>query len=81
MPETTKAIRELADDQLATEVKQLREELFKLRWQSSHGQLANPSKIRVVRKDIARHLTVAAERARPKVASQKAHPIGHGASS
>ena len=48
----------------------LQEQLFKLRFQKSTGQIENPIKIRVVRKDIARVLTVMSER--------KAEEANHG---
>ena len=44
-------------------MRQLREQLFKLRWQAVNGQAENPRKIREVRRDVARHLTVLNERA------------------
>lgn len=39
----------------------LEEQLFKLRFQKSTGQIENPIKIREVRRDIARVLTVMGE--------------------
>ena len=48
--------------ELEAEVRDLREQLFKLRWQAAGGQLDNPSKIRLVRRDIARRLTIVQER-------------------
>ena len=42
----------------------LREQLFKLRYQKATGQIQNHSKIRMVRKDLARLLTIRAERLR-----------------
>ena len=56
-------IRELSGDELTAEVRSLREQLFKLRWQATAGQIENPNKIRTVRRDIARHLTVRREQA------------------
>jgi len=47
----------------------LEEQLFKLRFQKSTGQIENPQKIREVRKDIARVLTVINERAGQERAS------------
>jgi large subunit ribosomal protein L29 len=43
---------------------ELKEQLFKLRFQKATGQIQNPIKIRMVRKDIARVLTIRAERLR-----------------
>ena len=43
-------------------VDDLEEQLFKLRFQKSTGQIEDPTKIRQVRKDIARVLTVINDR-------------------
>ena len=59
MATNVKKIRELGAEALQTEVGQLREQLFKLRWQAAGGTAENPRKIREVRRDIARHLTIA----------------------
>ena len=64
MRANTSAIREKNVAQLETEVKELQEQLFKLRWQASMGQIQNPAKIREVRKAIARNLTVIGEKSR-----------------
>jgi large subunit ribosomal protein L29 len=63
---TTKGeeVRARGEKELEAEVGQLREQLFKLRWQAGSGQLENPNKIREVRRSIARHLTVLGERQR-----------------
>ena len=53
-----KDIRERSDDELRKTLGDLEEQLFKLRFQKSTGQIENPTKIREVRKDIARVLTV-----------------------
>ena len=51
-------------DELKTEMADLRKEAFNLRFQRASGQLANTSRVRVVRRDIARIATVlAAKRA------------------
>jgi large subunit ribosomal protein L29 len=55
-------IRERSDDELRKTLGDLEEQLFKLRFQKSTGQIDNPIKIREVRKDIARVLTVMNER-------------------
>ena len=57
-----KHIIERSDDELRTTLGDLEEQLFKLRFQKSTGQLENSIKIREVRKDIARVLTVINER-------------------
>ena len=57
-----KDIRERSDDELRKTLSDLEEQLFKLRFQKSTGQIENPIKIHEVRKDIARVLTVINER-------------------
>ncbi len=57
-----KDIRERSQDELRKSLDDLREQLFKLRFQKSTGQIENPVKIREVRKDIARVMTVMSER-------------------
>ena len=57
-----KDIRERSDDELRKTLSDLEEQLFKLRFQKSTGQIDNPIKIREVRKDIARVMTVMTER-------------------
>lgn len=55
-------LRERSNDELSKALSDLEEQLFKLRFQKSTGQIENPVKIREVRKDIARVLTVMNER-------------------
>jgi len=56
-------LREIKTNDLQKKAKDLREELFKLKFQLSLGQLANNSKVKEVRKDIARINTILGERA------------------
>ena len=56
------ALRERSSEELTKSLSDLEEQLFKLRFQKSTGQIENPVKIREVRKDIARVLTVINER-------------------
>ncbi len=51
-------VREMSDDELRTKEKELQEQLFRLRFQKSLGQLDNASKIRDTWRDIARVKTV-----------------------
>jgi large subunit ribosomal protein L29 len=51
-------LRELPDEELLTHLEGQKEELFNLRFQSATGQLDNPMRIKEVRHDIARILTV-----------------------
>lgn len=56
--------RDLMDDELVAKERELREELFNLRFQRATGQVENPMRIRLVRRDIARAQTTARERTR-----------------
>lgn len=51
-------LRELPDDELLARLEGQKEELFNLRFQMATGQLDNPMRIKEVRHDIARILTV-----------------------
>jgi large subunit ribosomal protein L29 len=51
-------LRERSMEELNKNLSDLEEQLFKLRFQKSTGQIENPQKIREVRKDIARVQTV-----------------------
>ena len=55
-------LRELNDAELANRTRELREELFNLRFQNATGQLDNATRIGAVRKDIARCETLLRER-------------------
>jgi large subunit ribosomal protein L29 len=59
-----KDLREKSIEELRNSQAELKEQLFKLRFQKSTGQIQNPAKIRLVRKDIARLETILAERLR-----------------
>jgi large subunit ribosomal protein L29 len=61
-----KDLIELGDEELALRLKQSREELFNLRFQHAAGQLENTSRLRQVRRDIARILTVQSARKRAR---------------
>jgi large subunit ribosomal protein L29 len=51
-------VREMSPEELRTKERELQEQLFKLRFQKSLGQLDNAGKIRETRRDIARVKTV-----------------------
>jgi large subunit ribosomal protein L29 len=51
-------LRELPDEELLQRLEGQKEELFNLRFQAATGQLDNPMRIKDVRHDIARILTV-----------------------
>ena len=58
----TEDIREMTDIQIGQRVKELREELFRLRFRSATMELENPDLLRTIRRDIARLNTIARER-------------------
>jgi large subunit ribosomal protein L29 len=55
-------LRALSLDQLDEEVLKLKKEQFNLRFQRATGQLENTARVRVVRRDIARARTIAAQK-------------------
>ena len=54
-------VRNLTADELTQKLSEAREELFNLRFQHATGALENTARIKDVRRDIARMLTVAGE--------------------
>ena len=52
------------DDQLATQLSELKREQFNLRFQAATNQLEKPSRVREVRRTIARIKTLQSDRAR-----------------
>jgi large subunit ribosomal protein L29 len=57
-------LRDKSIDELSTRERELREQLFKLRFQRATGRMENPMKIRDVRREIARIQTLLNERSR-----------------
>lgn len=57
-----KELRELTDEELERKLVDLKEELFRLRFQMATGQLENPMRIREIRRDFARARTILRER-------------------
>nr|MBO4518204.1 50S ribosomal protein L29 [Clostridia bacterium] len=58
----TKEIRELTVEELNTKLKDLKEELFNLRFRHAIGQLENPASLNSCKKDIAKVKTVLREK-------------------
>ena len=58
---TAKELRELTQSELELKLKDLKEELFNLRFQLAINQLENPMRITAVKRDIARVSTVMRE--------------------
>ncbi len=65
-------IKVATDDQLASQLGELKREQFNLRFQSATNQLEKPSRVRVVRRTIARIKTL--QTARSAAADQNAKP-------
>ncbi len=57
-----KEVRELTLDQLDDQLLALKKEQFNLRFQRASGQLENTSRVRAVRRDIARIKTIARQK-------------------
>jgi large subunit ribosomal protein L29 len=57
-----KQVRDLSDEDLAVRFRDTRKELFNLRFQHATGQLDNPHKLSVTRREIARLLTTIRQR-------------------
>ena len=55
-------LRDMTTEQLNTKLGELKEELFNLRFQLAINQLDNPHKIKDVKHDIARVMTVIREK-------------------
>lgn len=54
----TQELRDLSVEELKNRVENLRGELFNLKFQLATGQIENPVRIRLVRRDVARALTI-----------------------
>lgn len=52
----------LKDDEIVEGIKEARQEQFNLRFQHATGELENSARLRFVKRDVARLLTVARER-------------------
>ena len=61
-------IRTKTQDQLSDELASLKKEQFNLRFQKATGQLEKTARVKIVRRDIARIKTIAAEKASAKKA-------------
>lgn len=59
-------IKAMTVDELTQKEYDLRKELFNLRFQQATGEIENPMRIRTVRKNIARLLTIRSEKLKVK---------------
>jgi large subunit ribosomal protein L29 len=55
-------LRVMTEDQLNDEALKLKKERFNLRFQKASGQLQDTARVRVVRRDIARVMTLASQK-------------------
>src|SRR3954464_14526329 len=68
----TADIQAMSADQMDDEVLKLKKEQFNLRFQRATGQLENTSRVRVIRRDIARIKTIAQQKRASEPAPQRA---------
>ena len=59
---TAEELRTQPEDELTVKLKEAKEELFNLRFQSATGQLESHGRLKAVRRDIARIYTILRER-------------------
>jgi len=55
-------LKDLSVDQLDDQLVKLKKEQFNLRFQRASGQLENTARVRIVRRDIARVMTIARQK-------------------
>ena len=76
-------VRAMTLDQIDDEVLKLKKEQFNLRFQRATGQLENTARVRVIRRDVARLKTIAAQKRagmpEPEVRAAAAAPAGEAA--
>ena len=70
--------RAMTVDQLDDEVLKLKKEQFNLRFQRATGQLENTARVREVRRDVARMMTVAKQKRTGSEPAAKAAPKAEG---
>ena len=59
---TSNELRELSDEELKNKIAEAKEELFNLRFSKATGRLEKPSRIKELRKAVARMKTILRER-------------------
>ncbi len=57
-------VRSMSSEELSVKIDELEEELFRLRLQHQLGQLENPLRLRYLKRDLARCMTIEREAAR-----------------
>ena len=63
-------IRDKTVDELMGHEEDLRKELFNLRFQGATGEIQNPARIRDIKRELARVLTIVGEKTRQEAASK-----------
>ncbi|MDL1912170.1 50S ribosomal protein L29 [Chloroflexi bacterium CFX6] len=66
-PLKASAIRNMKPGEIETKLADAREELMKLRFQQVTGQLTDSSRLRILRRDVARMMTVLREQPKTEV--------------
>ena len=66
----TEELRKQSDDQLVEQLAELKREQFNLRFQAATNQIEKPSRVREVRRTIAKIRTLQNERARAAAAKE-----------
>jgi large subunit ribosomal protein L29 len=61
-------LRELTVDELETKVRDLSDQIFRMRLQKSMGQLEAAHKVQATRRDLARVKTILRQKGRPRAA-------------
>lgn len=62
MKTSAKELRDLSGDELQTKAADLKKEMFNLRVQQAMGQIENPMRLRILRRDIAKTKTILKEK-------------------
>ena len=62
MKSSARDLRDLSSEELQAKAVDLKKELFNLRVQQAMGQIENPMRLRILRKEIARTKTVLREK-------------------
>ncbi len=62
MKERASTLRDLSNEELQAKAAELKKEIFNLRFQQAMGQIENPMRLRLLRKEIARAKTILKEK-------------------
>ncbi|HLE40664.1 MAG TPA: 50S ribosomal protein L29 [Nitrospirota bacterium] len=62
MKERASTLRDLSTEELQAKAAELKKEMFNLRFQQAMGQIENPMRLRLLRKEIARAKTILKEK-------------------